>query len=110
MKILRTKDGGLVLNFTSEEADQIFTPDLFENEQPDELWFNLREKTIDFFKELKEHFGTDYIERNQPVVKEIIHKHYVSSLSGALRDFERRGGCKINWTEAGRIKGFTLTF
>ena len=70
--------------------------------------------TQQFLKELKDHYGTRVISRNDNFLKSLIWKHKISALSQLLKNMESRGLAVVdrnpNCGIHGKINSFVLNF
>lgn len=74
---------------------------------------NLRRKSVDFYKVLIFKYGENEIMRQDRELKYLLHNHYISDLAPLLKEWDKRGFCKINYNNIDpkfkiNIKSFIL--
>jgi len=115
MKKVKTNEGFMYLITEDEmkQIRQIFNEDLPNIEPKDDPLKGFHKSTIDFFNELKDHFGDAKIYARDPFVKKMKRKYFITDLPERLRKLAKNGNCEIeiHKTEKSvKVYSFTLLF
>lgn len=115
MKIENQENGKMIIIFDKNEVEQIYsytkTFDLFSEEEKDDPFKSLREKTVSFIKDLHKKYGNNEINVKSDYVKDARRKYFITDIETSLRTLVQRNVCKINYTQNGKMRRmFSIKF
>ena len=93
MKILKTNEGNIALILSPDEVKQMLNAGEVKQMIPDvPVWESgFHKNTIEFIRELKMIIGSETVKRNDPRVKLLVRKYYITALVDVLRKLNKNG-------------------
>lgn len=96
MKIIKTSSGNIAFILDNEEINEFkkLQGNIIENNVVNPF-FKLHNNSINFLKELYEHFNKQSIKRKDKTLKSLQRKYYITDLASLLKTLEQNGSCVI---------------
>jgi len=90
MKIIKTNEGNVAIILSPDEINQMVSINQIQS-LPVSWEYGFHKNTIAFLRELKITIGNETVKRNDPRVKMLIRKYYITAIIDILRKLSDRG-------------------